>query len=241
MAALFDEMDEDNVRREHSNTTEEWAQHFLDEYDNSGVEKLASIYREGQECKWQLRKNGSFNSCHKVLFKDGVAWAIRFPIPGRVMHPEEKIRREVEVMKFIQHKTNIPVPKIVAFGTAADNHDHEIGPFLITTWVQGVSLTSIMEELPRPEYGPILRDDINEKDLRNIYSQMANVLLELSLHDFDKIGALTAIEDETESWSICSRPMTLKMNDIESGGYVVADSKVADRSKLGTSLIHCRP
>lgn len=234
-------MEQDNVRREHPDATEEWAQHFLNEYGNSGVEKLASTYRGGQNCTWQLRKNGSFNSCHKVLFKDGVTWAIRFPIPGRIMHPEEKIRREVEVMKFFQHKTNIPAPEFVAFGTAADNHDHVIGPFLITTWVQGVSLTSIMEELPRPEYGPVLRDDINEKDLQTIYSQMANVLLELSLHDFDKIGALTTTEDGTESWSICSRPMTLKMNDIESGGYVVADSKVADHTNAGTWLICCRP
>lgn len=33
-----------------------------------------------------------------------------------------------------------------------------------------------------------MREDLEEEKLHTIYRQMAGILLELSLHDFDKIG-----------------------------------------------------
>ncbi|THW08543.1 hypothetical protein D6D24_09119 [Aureobasidium pullulans] len=218
-------MDEDDLNKDHQHATNKWAKHFLDKYGDQGVEKLASSYREGQPCRWELKKNGSFNSCHKVVFEDGTAWAVRFPIPGRVMHPDEKIRREVAIMRFVKEKTKIPVPKVIAFGTAADNHDPSIGPFLITDWVEGIPVTSLIEELPRPSWGPVLRHDIEDNLLRKIYSQMASILLELAEHDFDKIGELSMVEEDNTLplWSINYRPMTMKMNDVEAGGNVIVD------------------
>ncbi|KAG9533322.1 hypothetical protein KCU93_g321, partial [Aureobasidium melanogenum] len=220
-------MDEDNIsNKTHRLATHEWAKRFLDHYGNAGVERLASSYRDNQTCTWQLKHNGSFNSCHKVLFEDGTAWAVRFPIPGRVMHPYEKIRREVAIMKFVKENTTIPVPKVIAFGIAAENHDPAIGPFLITEWVEGKPVTAFLEKLPRPSWGPVLRDDIKEHQLRTIYSQMASILLELAKHDFNKIGALFTDQNylKMSSWSIKSRPMTLRVNDIEAGGNVVVDN-----------------
>ncbi|THY08716.1 hypothetical protein D6D01_09620 [Aureobasidium pullulans] len=63
---------------------------------------------------------------------------------------------------------------------------------------------------------------------------MANILLELSEHDFDKIGALSMTEEDVTlpSWSIEHRPMTMKMNDVEAGGNVIVDGMIA----LGSSL-----
>jgi hypothetical protein len=60
-----------------------------------------------------------------------------------------------------------------------------------------------------------------------IYRQIAKILLELSRHDFDKIGAPSLVEhgDGTTSWSVASAPMTLKMNEIERGGYVQVGGK----------------
>ncbi|THV68128.1 hypothetical protein D6D28_06962 [Aureobasidium pullulans] len=218
-------MDEDDLNKDHQHATDKWAKHFLDEYGDKGVERLASSYREGRPCRWELRRNGSSNSCHKVVFEDGTAWAVRFPIPGRVMHPDEKIRREVAVMRFVKEKTKVPLPKVIAFGTAADNHDPSIGPFLITEWVEGIPVTSLIEELPRPSWGPVLRHEIEDNLLRKIYRQMANILLELAEHDFDKIGALSMTEgdDALPSWSIDHRPMTMKMNDVEAGSNVIVD------------------
>lgn len=146
------------------------------------------------------------------------------------MYPYEKICREVAIMRFVKENTTIPIPKVIAFGTAAENHDPAIGPFLITEWVEGKPVTAFLEKLPRPKWGPVLRDDIEEHQLRAIYSQMASILVDLGKHDFDKIGALSADRSaETSSWSVESRPMTLRVNDIEGGGNVIADSKALYR------------
>ncbi|KAI5266821.1 hypothetical protein E4T47_08163 [Aureobasidium subglaciale] len=222
-------MDEDIMNNSHATATHVWARRFLYEYGNEGVERLASSYRDGQHCTWQSKHNGSFNSCHKVLFEDGTAWAVRYSIPSRVMHPDEKTRREAAVMMFVKEHTQIPVPKVIALGAAADNHDPLIGPFLITEWVEGKPLTTVLEELPRPSWGPVLRQDIEEDQLRKVYGQMVRILLELAAHDFDEIGALLMTEGESESdrWSIVARPMTLKVNEIEAGGNVIADGKIA--------------
>lgn len=231
-------MDEDNIsNRIHRVATHKWAKRFLDHYGNAGVEKLASSYRHNRTCTWQLKRNGSFNSCHKVLFEDGTAWAVRFPIPGRVMHPYEKICREVAIMRFVQENTRIPVPRVIAFGSAAENRDPAIGPFVITDWIEGKPVTAFLEKLPRPSWGPVLRDDIEEHQLRDIYSQMADILLELAKHDFDEIGAPSADQNHSEvsPWSVKSRPMTLKVNDIEAGGNVVTDSKALCRHSSSDS------
>jgi aminoglycoside phosphotransferase (APT) family kinase protein len=150
------------------------------------------------------------------------------------MHPDEKIRREVAVMRLVKEKTKIPLPKVIAFGTAADNHDPSIGPFLITEWVEGITVTSLIEELPRPSWGPVLRHDVEDNLLRKIYGQMANILLELSEHDFYKIGALSMTEEKHElsSWSIDRRPMTMKMNDVEAGSNVIVDGMTALESSF---------
>lgn len=192
-----------------------------------GYERLASSYRDNKPCECVQKNNGSFNLCYKVVFDDGIAWAVRFAVPGRVMYPEEKVRREVAVMKFLKEKTRVPIANIVAHGTAMDDGD-TIGPFVITEWIEGVSLTSVMEQLPRPEWGPVLREDLDDDFLYKIYRQMAHILLELSFHDFDKIGSLSATEDEdlSSSWSITSRPMTLKVNEIERAGNVITDGNV---------------
>ncbi|KAI5208696.1 hypothetical protein E4T39_01399 [Aureobasidium subglaciale] len=193
-----------------------------------GVERLASAYKDDQRCQCVGRVNGGFNMCFKVMFDDNTAWAVRFPIPGWVMDPEQKIRREAAVIKYIQENTRIPVPRLIAYGTALDNHHPEMGPFIISEWVDGVSLVSLMERLPRPSYGMVLREDLDDDFVYKVHSQLAEILLELASHDFDKIGSLEMSENisGSTSWSIRKRPLTLKMNEIESHGYVVVDGKL---------------
>lgn len=91
-----------------------------------------------------------------------------------------------------------------------------------------------MEELPRPLWGPVLREDINDETLYKIYRQIAKILLELLLHNFDKIGSLSLVEnkDGTTSWPIMSAPMTQKMNEKERGGNVRIDGKTFVREKI---------
>jgi len=161
-------MDFDEITQTHESANEKWNQQ-LSRYNTAGIERLASTYNESMACDCVEAESGSFNMCFKVVFADGTSWAVRFPIPGKVMYPEEKVRREVAVMKFTQAKTRIPVPRLIASGSAAENHDPAMGPFIITEWIDGVWLVSVMEEKPRPEWGPVLRDDIDEATLSKIY------------------------------------------------------------------------
>ncbi|KAG9675987.1 hypothetical protein KCU99_g5853, partial [Aureobasidium melanogenum] len=217
-------MDSDDLNTAHQDQLISWCTHFDEKYGYPGVERLASRYRDGQRCRGVLKVSGSFNLCVKVVFDDDQAWAVRFPVPGRVMHPEEKLRREVAVLRYIEHNTRIPVPTLIAFGSGLENEDPEVGPFVITTWVEGVSLQSLLEELPRPKWGPVLREDIDDEIFYKIYSQMADILLELASTDFNKIGSLTMSKDNNQpTWSIVTRPLTIKMNEIESDDYVVVD------------------
>lgn len=97
-------------------------------YNTSGVGKLDSRYEQGMACDYVVAESGSINMCCKVIFEDGETWAVRFPMPGKVMHPEDKIRREVAAIRFMQEKSRIPVAKLVADGMALENHDPAMGP-----------------------------------------------------------------------------------------------------------------
>jgi hypothetical protein len=66
-------------------------------------------------------------------------------------------------MRYLRKRTRIPVPEVIAFGMAADNCDLHIGPFLIIKWIEGLRLSPIMEKIPRPEWGPVLRHDIRTR------------------------------------------------------------------------------
>ncbi|EHK99636.1 putative Altered inheritance of mitochondria protein 9, mitochondrial [Glarea lozoyensis 74030] len=148
-------MDSDEVNQSHEHMVDDWL-HQLGKYNTWGIEKLASKYRNGDKCTCVKMNNGSFNWCFKVEFDDGTKWAVRFPVAGNVMFPEEKVQREVAVMKFLKQNTFVPVPGVIAYGMAADNHDPGMGLFIIEEWIDGVPLSTLMEEHPRPSWGPIL-------------------------------------------------------------------------------------
>lgn len=132
---------------------EEFASHGAD------IVTLASEYRNNQHCIPINIAGGSFNFCVQVRFDDGVEWMLRFPIPGRVMYPEEKTRQEVATMRFIKEKTNIPIPTVVAFGMGADN-PLGLGPFIITEFVNGKPLSEVLQVNPPDQSGKMLRPDI---------------------------------------------------------------------------------
>lgn len=99
--------------------------------------KLASKFRDNGQCYVADLNCGSFNFCIKAQFEDDrEEWMLRFPIPGKVMFAEQKVRAEVATMRYIREKTDIPVPTVVAYGMADDN-PAGLGPFRITTFVKG--------------------------------------------------------------------------------------------------------
>jgi hypothetical protein len=152
-----------------------------------------------------------------VQFKDYVKWIVRFAVPGKVMNGDEKTRREVATMQFIKLETSIPIPLVIAWGTSDDN-PLGLGAFIIMEFIEGESLGKILEGPPEPEHGAILRSDIDDNDLETVYRQVADILLQLSEHDFSQIGSLSRI-DNTHSCA-ASRPLTLKLNEIKAHGGV---------------------
>lgn len=58
-----------------------------------------------------------------------------------------------------------------------------------------------------------------------MYRQVANILLELADHKFDRIGSLSF--DDSGSCSVSARPLTLKMNEVARVGGVFNDGKPA--------------
>jgi hypothetical protein len=175
-----------------------------------------STFRNGQLCEVVGDNCGSFNWSCQIRFKDGVQWMIRFAVPGRAIDGDEKVRHEVATMQFIKTETKIPVPSVLAWGMSKDN-PLGLGAFIIMDFIEGDPLGKILEVLPEPESGQTLREDISDRDLDIIYRQIANILLELSEHDFPRIGSLSRIDHDT---CVDSRPLTLKMNETERHGGV---------------------
>lgn len=220
------------------------------------VTKLASMFNDNKPCYPFSIAGGSFNYCIAVEFEDGqedrTRWMIRLPIPGRVMDPETKIKHEVATMKFLYEKTDIPVPKIIAYGTTKENYFFGVGPFIIMEYVEGKPLSEVLmgkplDELFRPRTvaehlqevidraevaredgdGPLLSPDISDKTLTTIYRQMANVYLELAEHEFDKIGSLSmTVKNKESTWSIEDPPHTLDNNEQQRIAGVPADGKL---------------
>ena len=68
----------------------------------------------------------------------------------------------------------------------------------------------------KQEERPILDPDISETTLKSAYSEMANVLLQLSRFSFSRIGSIEETEDG--NWSVTHRPLTMNMNQLVSVG-----------------------
>lgn len=50
---------------------------------------------------FDILEKGSFNISLQMTYKTGAAAVIRFPLPGASMFPEEKLRYEIAIMRYI--------------------------------------------------------------------------------------------------------------------------------------------
>ncbi|KAF2279663.1 uncharacterized protein EI97DRAFT_482361 [Westerdykella ornata] len=117
------------------------------------------------------------------------------------MDGDEKLRREVAVMRLVRENTSIPVPEVHAWGLSNEN-SLGLGPFIIMDFVQGESLHRLWRQTDEA----VLRSDISEGDLRTVYRQVAGFYLELSKLEFP------------HSIHTDLGPLTLKMQEIEAHG-----------------------
>ena len=207
-------------KAERERLMQEWANLFdrslLEIYDI--LEKYRENPRGGRLVSKQC---GSFNFSVRAHWDDGGPdWLIRFPIPGKALFAEEKFQNEVATMRFIRQNTSIPIPEIIAYGTAAENPTG-LGPFMIMTWIEGTRMKELIgKKVPGTDDAKetILDPDIDEDMLKTLYSEVAQVLLQLWSLDLDKIGSLT-FDHDANLWKVNRRPLTLSMNEsIRLGG-----------------------
>lgn len=59
--------------------------------------------------EFSVLEKGAFNISLRMKYENASSAVIRFPQPGATMFPEEKVRNEVAVMRFLYDKTSIPV------------------------------------------------------------------------------------------------------------------------------------
>ncbi|EEP79980.1 predicted protein [Uncinocarpus reesii 1704] len=70
---------------------------------------LAGAFRQDEACYYVSHHCGSFNFSLRLHWEDGKPdWLIRFPIPGKSVLPEDKVRNEVALMNFLRQHTSIP-------------------------------------------------------------------------------------------------------------------------------------
>lgn len=131
-----------------------------------------------------------------------------------VQFPEEKVLYEVATIRHVAAHTTIPVPHIYHYGTAAENPTG-LGSFIIMDYInhdQNMSRALLDPERP-VDKRPVLNPNIAEETLELLYSQMANILLQLSAFTFPRIGSLVEEQGEN-SVSVKGRPLIANMNDI---------------------------
>lgn len=139
---------------------------------------------------------------------------VRFPRGGQVSLPDEKVENEVAVMLLLRQHTEIPVPRVIAWGLSKDN-PLNLGPFIITQYVPGISLGSILND---PQKDNRMMGEIGNDKLERIFRQVCRFQLMLARLDFTRISGFTW-NSKTNTANVDRRPLTWKSHEIlHSGG-----------------------
>ncbi|KAB8343061.1 hypothetical protein FH972_022655 [Carpinus fangiana] len=223
-----------------------WSQRYLrDEPTMYAIGHLITKHRLGTPELLERIPAGAYNLVYRMKFLDGGSAIARFPKPGQVKFPEEKVRNEVATMRFIQEHTTIPVPFVLHYGMSDESPDG-LGPFIIMEWIE--SSTSLYDLLRLPNLPdkerPVINPDIPLERIEYIYSQLADILLQLSRLKLPKIGSLRQIDEET--WKVDQRPLSQQMNAlIELGSFpshellnTTSDSTQAYYCGLSEQMMH---
>jgi hypothetical protein len=129
------------------------------------------------------------------------------------MFPEEKVRNEVAVMRYIQDQTSIPIPFIFHWGTKKES-PLELSPFIIMEYIDhNTNMYDVlnMPGCPKADRG-ILASNINEAKLEALYGELASILLKLPKLSLPRIGSLSQVDDFT--WEVAHRPLSMPMNEL---------------------------
>lgn len=191
-----------------------WERAQLNADSFRAVAKFINQHKPGKAVELHKPIRGGNNVCYRLEYDDRSSVALRIPIdrPG-VKFADEKVMIEVATMRLVSEQTTIPVPKIYHFGAAADN-PLGLGPFIIMDYVEHESTMSdaMADSSLAPGEDHVLDPNIEEEKLEFFYRQLANVLLQLSRLQFNRIGSL--LQDETGHISVSGRPLIQNMSHL---------------------------
>ncbi|KAF2795268.1 phosphotransferase family protein [Melanomma pulvis-pyrius CBS 109.77] len=192
---------------------DEWKSKLYEETTMRAIGNFIKKHRGGVPKELFAPQRGAYNVTIRMLFDDGGSAIIRIPCPGIHVFAEEKVRKEVSIMKYISENTTIPIPFVLHHGMT-DECPGRLGPFIIMEWVENVETLSDALNLPglSVQDRHLLDPAIAEDKLEFVYEQVADILLQLSKLTFDKIGA--PIESEPDVWAVTERPLTFDMNEL---------------------------
>ncbi|KAG9250826.1 phosphotransferase family protein [Emericellopsis atlantica] len=178
----------------------------------------------GSPMKFLPPRMGGFNFHYRIQYSDGRSAIIRFPLPGFFQMAEEKLCAEVAAMRYIADNTTIPVPFVLHYGMAHESPG-ALGPFIIMEYMDNFGDVIDMLKAPDRPFGekPVLDPDMEEEKLEYMYSQIADIMLQLAKCDFSQIGCLGMRNhnDETDNVDpeVTCRPMSFNIAQLgEVGG-----------------------
>ena len=87
-------------------TLQPWKKRLFEHENLRAIGTFIAKTRKGVADELCSPKQGSFNVMLQMKFEDGGSAIIRFPLPGFSMFPEEKIKLEVEVIRFLECHTS---------------------------------------------------------------------------------------------------------------------------------------
>ncbi|GES59578.1 hypothetical protein ATEIFO6365_0003085800 [Aspergillus terreus] len=127
-------------------------------------------------------------------------------------------------MRFIEQHTSIRVPHVLYHGTTEES-PVGLGPFIVMEYIENDSDLVDAVNIPgrSDDDRPILDPHITEDRLRSVYSQIAEILLQLGRYPFREIGCISSKDDDDDygEYVVTHRPLIINMNElVQLGGFL---------------------
>ncbi|KND86221.1 hypothetical protein TOPH_09163 [Tolypocladium ophioglossoides CBS 100239] len=169
---------------------------FIDSIDKDAICALASKHNGGLSCDIRCQSKGSFNVCFVVDFSDGTTRLVRLPLEPAVRDVWDKVRSEVYTMQYLRDHTNIPIPRVYAYGRSRlKRNSSALQVFMFLEYIDG-----------RPLEKAMLRKSSEERR-RRLLGEIADVLAKLRGLEFSQGGSLIGNNETPGAWSQIRRTL----------------------------------
>ncbi|KAI1370205.1 phosphotransferase enzyme family protein [Hypoxylon crocopeplum] len=193
---------------------------FIASISEDQICRLASSYHNGEPCHYFTEpKRGSYNICFFVAFDDGEKWVVRVPLaPCLAFDPSSKIEREVATMQVVSERTDIPIPKIVAYQLGESSKP--LSSFIILEYVKGQALSMVN------------LDSLSNTQQEQLYISLARIYIQLRRLEFSSIGCLQRDQAGVQV-SKMVMSIDINMHAVEElDPYAIRDSFYGDQNNL---------